>query len=122
MANSPEVEIGSKIRRLRKRAKLTISQLAELSDLDVSFLNHLELGKRNPTLGTLVKLAKALHIPVKDVVAGLDAGKDDLDYQVMMHLKALLYRRNASEKADILAILKQLRDIDRVRALRRVIR
>lgn len=122
MANSPEVEIGSKIRRLRKRAKLTISQLAELSDLDVSFLNHLELGKRNPTLGTLVKLAKALHVPVKDVVADLDAGKDDLDYQVMIHLKALLHRRNASEKADILAILKQLHDIDRVRALRRVIR
>lgn len=121
MANSPEAQIGSRIRQLRRRAKLSISSLAELADLDVSFVNNVELGKRNPALGTLVKLAKALDVELTDMLSDLDLPKAPVDYVVSQHIRALLMGRNAAVRADILAILKGLHNREDVRALKRLI-
>lgn len=122
MGDSPEVQIGAKIRSLRKRAGLSISQLANLAELDVSFVNHLELEKRNPTLGTLLKIAGALDIRLVDLFRGVASAKNDVDYQVVQQARALLYGKDPADKADILAILKRLHDREGVAALKRLIR
>lgn len=122
MGNSPEAQIGARIRSLRKRAGLSISQLAGLAELDVSFVNHLELGKRNPTLGTLLKIVGALDIRLEDLFRSIASTKNDVDYQVVQQARALLRGKKAADKSDILAILKRLRDREGVAALKHLIR
>lgn len=53
-------KLGEKIRIIRKERKLTQEQLAELAKIDPKSIIEIEAGKRNPTLKTLNKLAKAL--------------------------------------------------------------
>jgi transcriptional regulator with XRE-family HTH domain len=115
------VHVGKSIRARRKRAKLTISQLAELAGIDPGFLAYIETGKKMPSLATAAKLASALRIPLSELFRGAPQ-KTDTDYQVQRQIESLLQGRTAAEKADLLALLKQLRDPSRVRALRQVIR
>jgi transcriptional regulator with XRE-family HTH domain len=53
------------MKRLRKTHHLTLSQLAERTGMSQPYLSMLERGKRrNPSLATLKKLAKALKVPL----------------------------------------------------------
>ena len=62
--------IGAVIRRLRTRRGLTQDQLAARSGLTQSGLSKLEAGERpNPGMTTLKKLAKALDVPVGELLA-----------------------------------------------------
>ena len=50
------------MKELRQRAGLTQPELAESSGLNVSTIRHFEQGLREPTYGTLLKLASALDV------------------------------------------------------------
>lgn len=43
-------------------------KLAELSDLNKNSISTIELGKSNPTIETLDRIAKALNIELKELV------------------------------------------------------
>lgn len=45
---------------LRKRRKLTQTQLSELCGISISYLSDIERGRANPTIATLIKIAGAL--------------------------------------------------------------
>lgn len=113
--------VGKGIRGWRKKAGLTISQLAELADIDGGFLAYIETGKKMPSLATAAKLARALRIPLADLFREV-APRPEADYEVRQQVRCLLHGRTAAEKADLLAILRQLHEPSRVRALRQVIR
>lgn len=59
-----EVELGKKIRELRKQKGYTQAELAELVDLSTNFIGYLERGKQLPSLKTLEKIAQALGITI----------------------------------------------------------
>ena len=63
MSNSIKVNVGKRIRELRKRSGLTQEQLAEKSGLDYKYLQSME-GKTPPNLKleTIEKIARALKI------------------------------------------------------------
>ncbi|MCK8824869.1 helix-turn-helix domain-containing protein [Fuchsiella alkaliacetigena] len=58
-------QIGTKISMIRKHKKISQSELAQNANLSQSFISHLELGKRSPTLSTLNKIAEGLNMPLK---------------------------------------------------------
>ncbi|MBI3089722.1 MAG: helix-turn-helix transcriptional regulator [Candidatus Tectomicrobia bacterium] len=63
-------EIGSTIRRMRKRRGLKQRELALQSGIPETFLSRLEHGKLcNPTLKTLRRLAAVLEVPVGELIA-----------------------------------------------------
>ena len=65
VANPEEVlniEIGNKVRNLRKQHKLTLKQLAGRTGLSVSLISQIELAKTSASVSTLHKLARALGI------------------------------------------------------------
>jgi len=58
---------GLKVRELRKKNKLSMEKLAELSGIDYRQLSYVELGDTNPTISTASAIAKGLNIPLKDL-------------------------------------------------------
>jgi transcriptional regulator with XRE-family HTH domain len=55
--------IGSVIRKARQAKHQTLQQVAEASDLSVSYLSQIERSLLSPSVGTLKRIADALHIP-----------------------------------------------------------
>ena len=55
-------KIGDKIKRLRQRNKVSVKELSEKTGLSIPFLNQVELGKANLSVGNLKKIANALNV------------------------------------------------------------
>lgn len=54
--------VGNKIKEKRKSRGLTQEQLAELCDLSVSYIAHIERGTKSLSLETAVKLCNILNV------------------------------------------------------------
>ncbi len=61
------VEVGNRIRYLRKQKGLSQEKLALLADLDRTYLAGIESGKRNATIISLEKISNALEVTLKDL-------------------------------------------------------
>ncbi|HHW89647.1 MAG TPA: helix-turn-helix transcriptional regulator [Clostridiales bacterium] len=57
-----------KIKQMREELGLTQEDLANRARVNRCYISELENGRRNPTLKTLKKLAKALNCKVGDLV------------------------------------------------------
>jgi len=67
--SNPDAEaFGAIIRRLRTKKGLTQEALAELADLNVSYIGFLERGENVPTLTIVLNLARALDVHAADLV------------------------------------------------------
>lgn len=51
-----------RLKRLREKGDLTQGQLAKRAGVSHGYLARLEIGMHDPSLGTLMKLAKALGV------------------------------------------------------------
>lgn len=79
MTDSPRAvgEIfGSHLREMRLARGLTQAELASRSDTNTMFISKLERGVTTPTIGTLLRLAKALECGVVDLVEVFDRGRN----------------------------------------------
>ena len=77
MTDSPRGEgevFGPHLRKLRVARGLTQSQLAERADTNTMFISKIERGVTTPTIGTLVRLARALECRVAELVDVFDRG------------------------------------------------
>jgi transcriptional regulator with XRE-family HTH domain len=63
--------LGATIREYRKRAKLTQERLAEKADLHPNYFGRLERGEEHVSLIALRRIAHALKVRVRDLVADL---------------------------------------------------
>ena len=62
--NDLEAAIGRKVRELRKRLDITVTELAGLAGLSSGMLSKIENGLTAPSLATLKALSEALNVPV----------------------------------------------------------
>ena len=62
------------IKYFRLKSNMTQEQLAEKSDLSVSYIKQIESGKefKNITFNTFSKIAKALNIDVKELFSEIE--------------------------------------------------
>jgi len=58
----------TKLKMLRTERGFTLRKLAERADVDLSTISMLENGRKRSQIITLVKLAKALNVPVDDLL------------------------------------------------------
>jgi len=56
-----DCNLGLKLRERRKQEGLTLTELAELTGVDTSYLGRIENGKRFPSAHILLKLAEPLQ-------------------------------------------------------------
>jgi transcriptional regulator with XRE-family HTH domain len=69
MAESSKNNIAKTVKRLREKAGLSQEKLARLADVSNNTLINIEAGKQdNPTIDTLKKVAKALSVPIEDLI------------------------------------------------------
>jgi transcriptional regulator with XRE-family HTH domain len=61
--------LGGQLRRLRLERKLSQERLAELAGLNYKYIGRIELAKAEPGADVLVRLARALVIPVGEIFA-----------------------------------------------------
>lgn len=61
---------GGNVRRCREQRGWTQQRLADEAGLDRSYVSGVERGVRNPTVVTLVVLAKALDADVASLISG----------------------------------------------------
>ena len=64
--------VNANIRRIRLEKNMTQKQLAEKCGMYESQIRRYELGKANPKIETLQKIAQALDVPITEL-------KDDLE-------------------------------------------
>jgi transcriptional regulator with XRE-family HTH domain len=64
-------ELGRRIASARKQHGLSQEQLAVESGLDRSHIGYLEQGRRRPTVSTLYKISRTLHISLEQLFKGL---------------------------------------------------
>ncbi len=60
--SSVEAIFGRVLRQVREEKKLTQEKLAELADVDRTYIYRLETGKRSPSLSIIIRIAKALKV------------------------------------------------------------
>ena len=57
-------QIGIKLKRVRESKGLSQATLAQRAKITREYVNKLEAGRYDPTVGVLQRLAKALGVPV----------------------------------------------------------
>ena len=61
-------QVGSKIKEIREKAKLTQAQVAKKADIHVNYFARLERGEVNPSVETVQSIAKALKVKSGDIL------------------------------------------------------
>lgn len=60
---------SNKIKSLREKLGLSQEKLARLADVSNNTIVNIEVGKQqNPTVETIMKIAKALNVPVEELI------------------------------------------------------
>ncbi|NDO45897.1 helix-turn-helix transcriptional regulator [Clostridium sp. MD294] len=68
--------VGERIREAREKLKLTREQLAELCEMEPSFLAAIENGKKSMTLFYFKKICTALNVSA-DYIMGINTDKNN---------------------------------------------
>ncbi|HXF10744.1 MAG TPA: helix-turn-helix transcriptional regulator [Desulfuromonadaceae bacterium] len=63
--------IGENIRKQRRAMKLTQERLAEKADLHPVYLGQVERGEESVSVRALARIARALKVPMKELVDGV---------------------------------------------------
>lgn len=101
------VDFGKELRRRRDAVGLTLEALAERAGLTPNYIGGIETGKRDPSLTTVLALAKGLRIPAAELLgsvrgispAAIEAGRlyesslPDIQDAVIQLFRAVLGRR-----------------------------
>lgn len=99
---------GVRIRQLREQQGISVRDLAKRMQIKHQALSQIELGRGNPTLGTLVKIAKALGVKTRDLITDEDGQALFFARDTVMIAKSQLFDWRLDDQA-IEACLAELR-------------
>jgi transcriptional regulator with XRE-family HTH domain len=66
--------VGARLRAVRRRRGFTLAELAKVVGTSESTLSRLESGERQPTLKLLLPLARALGVPLDELIGAPETG------------------------------------------------
>jgi transcriptional regulator with XRE-family HTH domain len=69
-AGTTPVQLGQSIRAVREQRGLSLRELARRVDVSPSFISQVELGKANPSVGTLYSIVSVLGTTLDDLIGG----------------------------------------------------
>lgn len=95
------MSVGENIRKLRKEKGLTQKRLGELSNINEVQIRQYELGKANPKLQTIHKIASALEVPYFHLL-------DEADRDAIIHGKKNPFTDEVTQQRKIYDIINKL--------------
>lgn len=111
------MDLGNNIQKYRKEAGLTQKELAEILDVAVGTIQQYELGKRQPRLEMINRIAGALGIGVRRLYP---------DFQYEEWKKTEIYKNARLEnildplRGELLSYFQELNDSGKNEAVKRV--
>ncbi len=70
------VQLGMRIRYLRKKKGMSQEDLALESGINKNYLSDVERGSRNPTIVVIEKIATALEVSLSTLFMGIQSFED----------------------------------------------
>ena len=83
------VELGSRVKRLRTQAGLTLEEFAAQSGVSRAMLSKVERGEKSPTLAIIVRIAKGLNVSMSTLMG---AEPDAAQVAVIRRANRLAFR------------------------------
>lgn len=62
------IKFGKKVKAIRLEKDMSQADLAKLLDVHVTYISGIERGLRNMSLKNVEKLAKALKVPIEELI------------------------------------------------------
>lgn len=97
--------IGKNISKVRKRRRLSQETLAEYVDVSSSFISQIELGKKQASLGILIRVSNVLGVTVDYLLNGNQTSDDSTaagEYSQLLSDCSLYERQVITEVATAL--------------------
>lgn len=60
-------KFGGRVADVRRQRNITQEKLADMVDLHRTYIGFIEQGKRNPSIGNIQKIAKALKVSLPEL-------------------------------------------------------
>ncbi|WP_051507213.1 helix-turn-helix domain-containing protein [Saccharibacillus sacchari] len=99
------MDIGSKLRYLRKARHLSSVELAQRANVSQSSISDIECNRRSPRLNTLSSLSRALGLPLSELLPVDDLLEHPLKEEEREILD-LFGRMNESQQKNLLELLR----------------
>jgi transcriptional regulator with XRE-family HTH domain len=101
------LQLGNKIREIRKKRGLTQEELAWKSGISLNFMGQIERGHKKPSIKTLKKISEILGIPPAAFFEEIKyvPPKEDL---LVEKIKSLLKEGSEADKKLIYKIVKSM--------------
>jgi transcriptional regulator with XRE-family HTH domain len=68
------VELGAKLKEIRRGQGVTLQQIADQTGLSKSFISQIETGSANPSIASLKKITDVLSVPLGALFTNADNG------------------------------------------------
>jgi transcriptional regulator with XRE-family HTH domain len=91
-----QVNVGERVRSVREDRNLSLEDISQRTDMDVSLLKQIELGEVAPPLGVVIKLAKALDMKIGYFISG----DEDRPYTIVRRTDRKVISRYDSKKGE----------------------
>lgn len=101
-------KMGQRIREVRNRVGITQMELAEMTDLSVSYISHIENGRKTASLYSTIIIANELGVTVNEFLYGIQEN-DNTVYQTDMDI--LMGQCNAEQKNMLYKLAQAFIDI-----------
>jgi len=98
--------VGRRIKTLRRARKLSQEKLAELAGTSPKYLSRIEIGRENPTLDLLARLAKSLQIDLYEIF--LFEHESEQARQLRKKLKSLVTTAKDKDLVRLIPVLEAL--------------
>lgn len=107
MASEKHTSLAERLRSIRKTRGLTQAELGSVAALPAAAVSHLETGRQEPTLKTILRLADALGVSI-DYLAGRTDDPKPIGEPVEASPRTKLMRMVATLSDDDVTILLDL--------------
>jgi transcriptional regulator with XRE-family HTH domain len=104
MNNIDYALIGNKIRQKRKEMGYSQEDLAEMCEISVSYVGHIERGTKKMSIPIAVNIAHALHLSLDYLF--LDAA--DSEENILLSVNSLLKQGSKEQVSSLLKAIKVL--------------
>lgn len=97
--------LGKRVRAERKLADLTLDELGEKAGITGAFVSHIEAGRKGATLATVAKLARALDIPLSELLEPRNQANSP-DQRFLKRFSHLIRDKTPRQKYRLLNLVK----------------